>query len=325
MAKQFHGLNKTACSGFCCTKIEQFGVRIGREDILRDVNMHVHCGELTAIIGPNGAGKSTLLKAMLGEVPHTGSLRFLSASGKHDGKPVIGYVPQSLNLDRTAPADVTDLFVASAGTRPAWLPVSAKRRGQVRASLERVGAAHLADRRLGALSGGELQRVLLALALEPVPDLLLLDEPVSGVDRNGLKAFYDQVSTLRAEYDLSIIMVTHDLDLIPEHADRVVLLSRTVLAAGTPGDVFSSAAFAGVFPSHADSLTALARGSRTGRPEPRFTIEQLAAARPCPRTEAGTAGGSPPSRQDPAKAEYGTCDGGPGRQTPGAGDEGGVS
>ncbi len=280
MGKEFHGQNKAVCTGFCCTKIEHFGVRMGKAEILRDVSMHVHCGELTAIIGPNGAGKSTLLKAMLGEIKHSGELHFLSASGRHAGKPVIGYVPQTLNLDRTSPANVLDLFVAGAGGRPAWLPITAARKKHVRECLDRVGAEHLADRRLGALSGGELQRVMLAMALEPIPDLLLLDEPVSGVDQNGMNAFYDQVSTLRARYDLSIIMVTHDLDLIPAHADRVILLEQTVLANGSPEDVFGSDAFRRVFPAHAAKPFPV--DSETKKPErtaPCYTIEQLASLR----------------------------------------------
>ena len=267
MGKQFHEMTKVSCSGVCCTKIEHFGVNAGQTEILRDVSMHVHCGELTALIGPNGAGKSTLLKAMLGEIRHTGDLRFISASGKHAGNPIIGYVPQTLNLDRTAPANVLDLFIAAGSGRPAWLPASAGQKRRVDECLERVGAGHLANRRLGALSGGELQRVLLAMALEPVPDLLLLDEPVSGVDQNGMKAFFDQVSTLRAMFDLSIIMVTHDLDLIPSYADRVVLLNRTVLASGSPEDVFSSDPFHAAFPAHAIPRV-------SGR-----TIEQLNALR----------------------------------------------
>jgi len=280
LEKEIRSPVKTVCTGFCCTKIEHFGVRMGKTEILRDVSMHVHCGELSTIIGPNGAGKSTLLKAMLGEIVHTGDLHFLSASGRHAGKPVIGYVPQSLNLDRTSPANVLDLFVAGSGGRPAWLPVSAKRRKQVSACLERVGAEHLADRRLGALSGGELQRVLLAMALEPIPDLLLLDEPVSGVDQNGMNAFYEQVSTLRATYDLSIIMVTHDLDLIPAYADRVILLDQTVLASGSPEDVFQSDAFRRAFPAHAAKTAPLESVSnRSDKPVPRYTIEQLAALR----------------------------------------------
>jgi zinc transport system ATP-binding protein len=228
----------SSCSGLCCTKIEHFGVTIGREKILEDVNLHIHCGELTALVGPNGAGKSTLLKAILGEVKHTGELKYLDEKGRRSGRPLIGYVPQQLGLDPGAPASVLDLYIAGRTKTPAWLaaPKSVRRRAE--ACFARAGAERLIDRRLGALSGGELQRVLLALALDPVPDLLLLDEPVTGVDQLGLEQFYETVSAVRGSYDLSIILVSHDLGLVARHADRVILLNGRVLMSGTPQEVF---------------------------------------------------------------------------------------
>lgn len=227
------------CGGLCCTKIENFGVRKGQLDILQNVNIHIHCGEMTAIIGPNGAGKSTLLKALLGEIPHTGELKFMGTGGIRGDMPVIGYVPQHLDFDPGTPTSVLDLFIASCSGKPAWLfkPSNIKRRATE--GLSKVKAEHLLNRRLGALSGGELQRVLLALALNPVPNLLLLDEPVSGVDQGGLELFYNTVSDLRSNYDLSIILVSHDLELVAKYADRVVLLNRTVITSGTPGQVFN--------------------------------------------------------------------------------------
>jgi len=226
------------CGGLCCTRIENFGVAKGQVCILENVNIHIHCGDLTAIIGPNGAGKSTLLKALLGEIPHTGQLKYLASNGGRT-QPVIGYVPQQLSFDAGTPTSVLDLFISCRSLLPAWLFKPASIRRQSLESLARVKAEHLIDRRLGTLSGGELQRVLLALALDPIPNLLLLDEPVSGIDQGGLELFYKLVSELRQKYDLSIILVSHDLDLVAKYADRVVLLDRTVLSSGTPGEVFS--------------------------------------------------------------------------------------
>lgn len=227
-----------ACCGLCCTKIENFGVTKGPLKILENVNLHIHCGELTAVIGPNGAGKSTLLKALLGDVPHTGELKYLDSNGNRSGQPLIGYVPQQLSFDAGTPTSVLDLFIICRSMLPAWLfrPGSVKKRAVE--GLAKVKAEHLIDRRLGALSGGELQRVLLALALDPVPNLLLLDEPVSGIDQGGLVLFYDTVSELRKNYDLTIILVSHDFELVAKHADRVVLLNRTVITSGTPRQVF---------------------------------------------------------------------------------------
>lgn len=228
----------TECQRLCCTKIENFGVSIGHNSIFKDVNLHIHCGELTALIGTNGAGKSTLLKAILGEVKHEGTLSYLDAKGAHTGHPVIGYVPQYLSFDLSTPTSVLDLFRVCLSNIPVWLSSSKAIRDRVIQNLTKVKAQHLIDRRLGALSGGELQRVLLALALDPIPDLLLLDEPVSGVDHNGLELFYDLVSELRANYDLSIILVSHDLDLVAKYADRVIVLSGSVVCNGTPEEVF---------------------------------------------------------------------------------------
>lgn len=235
------------CCGFCCTKIENFGVTIGNQEILRDVNLHIHCGELTAIIGPNGAGKTTLIKALLGQVPHTGKINFMQEDEVSHKLPVMGYVPQSLSLDSTSPTSVLDLFLASMSVWPIWLMRPKKEVDKIRDRLSAVKAEHLLNRRLGALSGGELQRVLLALALEPVPDILLLDEPVSGIDQNGLELFYKTVSALRKAYDLSIILVSHDMDMVRKYADRVVLLNKTVISEGPPEKVLESDSYYDVF------------------------------------------------------------------------------
>ena len=228
------------CSKLCCTKIENFGVSFGAAKIFDNVNVHIHWGELTAIIGKNGAGKSTLLKAILGEVKHSGELKYMDEKGVHTGHPCIGYVPQYLNFDVGTPTSVLDLFNSCLTRQPSWLGYSKKIRKRVSDDLKRVKAEHLIDRRLGALSGGELQRVLLALALDPIPDLLLLDEPVSGIDQNGLELFYDMVSELRRKNDLSIILISHDFDLVCRYADRVILLDGTVICNGTPEEVFNN-------------------------------------------------------------------------------------
>lgn len=228
-----------AC-GLCCTKLEAFGVTIGKTEILRGVNLHIHCGELTALVGPNGAGKTTLLKAILGEVPHTGNLRFLDMKDNLTRKPVLGYVPQRLDYDPGSPISVLDLFSAGMSPRPVFLGHTRRQHEQAAVCLAVTGAGHLIGRRLGDLSGGELQRVLLAQALEPSPDLLLMDEPVSGVDPHGRELFYNMVSNLRQHFDLSVILVSHDLALVSRHADRVVFLDRTVQCEGTPEEVFTN-------------------------------------------------------------------------------------
>lgn len=221
----------------CETKVENFGVKVGELTIFDNVNFTLNCGELTALIGPNGAGKSTLLKSILGEVSHTGKLNYFDAKGKHL-KPIIGYVPQTLKFDASSPTSVLDLFMSCLTWKPIWLFPSTFIRERVLKNLRRVQAEYLIDRRLGALSGGELQRVLLALALDPLPDLLLLDEPVSGVDKDGIEIFYKLAAKLCAEEDMAILLISHDLEQVKNYADKVILLNKKILKAGTAAEVF---------------------------------------------------------------------------------------
>ncbi|MEW6184034.1 MAG: metal ABC transporter ATP-binding protein [Bacillota bacterium] len=231
-------LERKSC-GLCCTKLKNFGVNIGKTEILHDIDLHIHCGELTVLTGPNGAGKTTLLKAILGEIRHTGELSFLDA-GNCPRKPVVGYVPQKLDFDPGSPISVLDLFASCSSSRPACIGHSRRLREHASVSLASVQADRLLERRLGDLSGGELQRVLLAMAVGPNPDLLLLDEPVSGIDVQGRRVFYDLVSSLRRQYDLSIILVSHDWALMSRYADRIVLLDRTVRYCGMPQEFLSN-------------------------------------------------------------------------------------
>ncbi len=156
-------------------------------------------------------------------------------------------MPQVLQFDREMPLTVQDFLAASCTRRPVWTGVSRKTREKVKQALADVDAAELADRPLGRCSGGELQRVLLALALQPAPDLLVLDEPVSGIDRNGLKMFLDTLIELRRIRHMAILLVSHDLRFVREYADHVVLLDKSVLAQGTAGEVFASPEFETVF------------------------------------------------------------------------------
>ena len=223
----------------CETKVENFSVQVGDLVIFQDVNFTLNCGELTALIGPNGAGKSTLLKSILGEVKHGGELHYFDAKGKHL-KPIIGYVPQTLKFDATSPTSVLDLFMACLTWKPVWLFPERFMRDRVIKNLRRVKAEHLIDRRLGALSGGELQRILLALALDPLPDLLLLDEPVSGVDVAGLEIFYELAAELCAVEDMAILLISHDLEQVKKYADQVILLNKKILKIGSAEEVFQS-------------------------------------------------------------------------------------
>jgi zinc transport system ATP-binding protein len=231
-----------AC-GLHCTKIENITVKRDKQIIIKNVTFDVHCGELTMIIGRNGAGKSTLLKAILNEIEHSGKVEFLDMKENKKKKIKIGYVPQSLNIERDMPTSVYDMFASYITDRPVWIKKDKKEYAKIKESLKIFGAEELIDKQVGNLSGGELQRILLAIATTPVPNLLILDEPVSGIDRNGTRDFYEILSKLKEEYDMSIVLVSHDLDLVKKFADKVILLDKTIIKEGTAEEVFESEEF----------------------------------------------------------------------------------
>ena len=214
--------------------------------VVDSVTFEIPKGKVLSLIGPNGAGKSTLFRTILGQLPHSGEIDFQRAGGKHT-RPLIGYVPQSPSFDRGDPVSVLDLFIASIADWPVFLPTPKKLRERVLRCLSRVHAEPLVDKRIGSLSGGELQRVLLAMALEPVPHILILDEPLSGVDIEGERQLLDMLDEVRQQYDLSILLSTHDFATLEEYADKVILLQSSVLKSGPPREVLSSHEFRDVF------------------------------------------------------------------------------
>ena len=244
MSRFFHS---PGCDSSCCLRLQNVSVTAGKDTILRDVSLHVHCGQLVALIGPNGAGKSTILKAILGQQSYEGIISFSAPGVRHRRTPRIGYVPQSPAFDPGDPMTVADLFACCMSRRPAFLGLGKAMEEKVLECLDRVHGRELLRKRVGTLSGGELQRVLLALALEPVPNILILDEPLSGVDATGITALMDMLDELRKKFDLSILMTTHDFGLLPRYADQVVLVDGGVLCQGAPSQVLSSPEFQAVF------------------------------------------------------------------------------
>jgi zinc transport system ATP-binding protein len=230
--------------GSCSTEVRNLSVTYGNTVVLSDVSFTLHCGELVAIIGPNGAGKTTLLQAFLGAVPYTGTIDF-TVRGAVSAKPRIGYVPQRLHIDQDSPVSVLDFVALGNAQRPLWLGIGRKQKYAVAKVLDEFNAGHLLKRKMGTLSGGEMQRVLLAMAMMPIPDVLLLDEPVSAIDAQGLALFYEIVCDVRRRYDVSILLVTHDLADVAQHADRMLFLKQSVLSVGKPSDILSNAQLMG--------------------------------------------------------------------------------
>ena len=235
-----------AC-GFHCIKINNLGVKFADQVVLEDINLHIHCGSLNAIIGKNGAGKSTLIKAILDDIPHTGNIEFKDTKDGHMQKLKIGYVPQSINIEKNTPVSVYDLIASYQFNYPVFLPKNRKIESKIKEMLRVFEAEELIDRQVCKLSGGQLQRVLLSMAIMDEPNLLLLDEPVSGIDQKGMELFYKTMDYLKSHFDLAIILISHDLDYVAKYANKVILLDKTIIKQGSVKEVFSSPEFEKTF------------------------------------------------------------------------------
>jgi zinc transport system ATP-binding protein len=238
--------HENAC-GLHCIQMKDICVRDGEQIIIENINLHIHCGRLTVIIGKNGAGKSTLIKAILGEVRHEGSIEFTDLKNNTMSDLRIGYVPQYINMEKNTPMSVYDLFAGYISNKPVFFRKNKKVYERVREQLSIFEAQDYIDKRACDLSGGELQRVLLSIAVTPVPNLLLLDEPVSGIDKNGMELFYHNIGKLKSNYDLAMIVVSHDFEFVRKYADHVILLDKIILKEGTPEEVLNSSEFKRVF------------------------------------------------------------------------------
>ena len=206
------------------------GIAFGGEPVLTGVDLALHAGEIVTIVGPNGSGKSTLLRLLIGALrPDAG--RVVRAAGLR-----IGYVPQKLAVDRTMPLTVDGFLVLAGGAR-----------GDRAATLEHVGIGGLGGRQLAALSGGQLQRAMLAQAVLRRPELLVLDEAAQGLDQAGEARFYRLVEALRTELGCGVLMVSHDLHVVMAASDRVICLNGHVCCEGTPTVVSAAPEYRALF------------------------------------------------------------------------------
>ncbi|MDD9877750.1 MAG: metal ABC transporter ATP-binding protein [Magnetovibrio sp.] len=207
------------------------GVRRGGHWLIHDIDLTVARGEIVTVIGPNGGGKTTLVKALLGIItPDAG--RVHHASGLR-----AGYVPQRIEINRVLPLNVERLMTVTFKAP----------RADVEAALAETGVAELIDQPVQTLSGGEFQRVMLARALLRRPDLLVLDEPVQGVDYAGEAALYDLISDIRSRRDVGVLMVSHDLHVVMRATDRVICLNAHVCCTGAPQTVTRDAEYQRLF------------------------------------------------------------------------------
>lgn len=227
--------NKTALD------VRDLSVFYDRSDPALDhVSFQVSPGSITVVIGPNGSGKSTLIKAILGLIEYEGEVRLFEAAASQK-QHEIGYVPQRYMFDVQFPITALE-FVQLA-------QVHADKK-EVTRVFSIVGAEKLITQQLRTLSGGELQRVLLARALVNKPKLLVLDEPEAGVDVGGEQTFYDLIETLAKQEQLSILLASHELDVVFAYADQVICLNKRMLCAGAPTKVLNQNTFAELYGKH---------------------------------------------------------------------------
>ena len=224
-------------------EVAHLSVRYGTREVLHDVSLSVEPGEIVTIVGPNGSGKTSLLRAIVGAVTGT--------SGRIDRAPdlVIGYVPQRLHVDPTLPITVARFL---------RLPGGASADDVVEA-LTRAGVPDIGDRQMSQLSGGQLQRVLLARALVAKPSLLLLDEPTQGLDQPGSAAFYRLIEDVRRETGCAILMISHELHVVMAASDRVICLNGHVCCHGSPEHVSSAPEYRALFGTGTGGALALYR------------------------------------------------------------------
>jgi zinc transport system ATP-binding protein len=202
--------------------VENLNVDLGGKSILKNLSARIPRGQISALIGLNGSGKTTFLKALLKEVAYTGKVQWRCGHDHSQPYPhLIGYVPQRLQFDLNQPLTVVELLALSLQKRPLFLGIGSATRQRIANLLKRVHAEKLMEVPVGGLSGGQLQRVLLAMAMEPTPELLLLDEPAQGIDFQNQNDFYELIAEVNRETHITMILVSHELSVVSKYAHRV--------------------------------------------------------------------------------------------------------
>ncbi len=223
--------------------IRDLWVSLDHEHILQGVDLQIREGTFLGLIGPNGGGKTTLLRTILGLVkPDRGSVRIFNLppeDGRNRG--CMGYLPQRAYADLAFPVSVFDVVLMGRyGRIGLWRRPSAEDRRRTLEILEAVGMARLKDRPIGHLSGGEQQRTFIARALAGEPPLLLLDEPTSGVDTKAQESFYQLLGKLKEQFALTIVLVSHDIGVVPHYTDEIACLNHTLYLHGKSPDVLDA-------------------------------------------------------------------------------------
>jgi len=253
MSQNHNATNATAETSTPGTIVDVRGVdvELGGRRILTDVNFHVHTGEFTGLIGSNGAGKTTLLRMMLGLIEPTRGEVVWPSDAREQRR--VGYVPQKVALDVDVPLRVRD-FVALGddGHRYGLHRRTRETRDRVEEMLDAVEAQDLAERRIGALSGGELQRVLMAHALVSRPELLLLDEPLANLDPGATEDIVSLLARVRERQRVAILLSAHDINSLLAVMNRVIYIANAHVASGPTDDVVRPEVLSQLYGHHVD-------------------------------------------------------------------------
>ena len=221
-------------------KVSQLSVVLNNHQLLEDISFTVNAGDTVAIIGPNGAGKSILLKTILRLIPKkSGTIEIFGQNHERYAHvaPLISYIPQHLNFEDNFPLTVMGLFMLKSRRR---LGSSREERTRATELLTEVGMSGFNQAPLSSLSGGQLQRVLIAYSLMDSPRIIFMDEPVSGIDTKGQETVYNLLTRLQAQHHLTLVLVSHELDIVLRFADQVVCLNQKLYCVGAPHHVLSN-------------------------------------------------------------------------------------
>ena len=220
--------------------VENLGVKFDENVVLKNVNFFVQKGDVLAIVGPNGAGKSVLFRALLNIIPYSGEIKWVKGLK-------VSYVPQKLYIDKELPLSVGE-----------FLNLKTKNKDAIIKALKSVGisndghnehhlAKHILKQRLGWLSGGQLQRVLIAWAVIDNPDVLLFDEPTSGIDVGGEETIYNLLKKLKDQRDLTVLLISHDLNIVYKYANNVICINKEMICYGAPSEVLDPSALVNLY------------------------------------------------------------------------------
>ena len=230
-------------------KVENLDIKFNSDEVIKDLNFSVNQGDVLAIVGPNGAGKSVLFRALLGLIPYSGNVKWAENLK-------ISYVPQKFSIDRELPLSAEEFLSFKKKSQKEIINVlisvgvGAEHRNEPAHQLRHI-TDHVLKQRLGWLSGGQLQRVLIAWALLDNPDVLLFDEPTSGIDVGGEETIYSMLKKLHSEHNLTMLLISHDLNIVYKYANNVLCLNKEMICYGSPATALDSSALVKLYGNEA--------------------------------------------------------------------------